>query len=155
MPSPEPSPRSTPAAHVSSPAGGPSDAWRHVSPDSASAAARLHEACMAAARHDWAGAGALHVSDTTIAALRGAVRDYVIWCKREYRLPPERVLVAVKSAMSACAPRIGHARSELVLRGFVFDWFLDAYFPEGRRRWSGRHAGSLSTSQWATLGEPR
>ncbi|HET7458756.1 MAG TPA: hypothetical protein VFJ74_14000 [Gemmatimonadaceae bacterium] len=140
---------------MSSPAGGPSDALLSFSPESTSAVARLHDACMAAARHDRAGAGALHVSDAAIATLRGAVRDYVIWCKREYRLPPERVLVAVKNAMSACAPRIGHARSELVLRDYVFDWFLDAYFPEGRRRWSGRHAGSLSTSQWATLGEPR
>lgn len=121
---------------------------------SAVAAAGLHEACMAAARHyERAAATASAIPDAAVVTLERAVRAYVDLCKRD-RLPPERALVCVKDVMRACAPAIRHTRSELLLREVVFTAFLAAYFPEGRRR-SDARGGMLSPAQWATLSEAR
>lgn len=121
---------------------------------SMAAAARLHEACVAAARY-YVGSGpvAAEVPDAALIALRRAVHEYVAFSKSE-GLAPERALVLVKDVVRSCAPHVGHARSELLLRAVVFDAFLSSYFPEGRRR-SGLGNAMLSPSQWATLGELR
>ena len=72
---------------------------------SAVAAAGLHEACMAAARHyERAAATASAIPDAAVVTLERAVRAYVDLCKRD-RLPPERALVCVKDVMSCSSAR--------------------------------------------------
>jgi hypothetical protein len=117
---------------------------------SAVATARLHEACLAAARHYARGPMAFDATNADVVALDRAVRAYVAICRSE-GLPPERALVRVKAVIRACAPRIGLARSELALREAVLVTFLSAYFPEGRTR-SRPVSGPFSPGQWSTLG---
>lgn len=125
---------------------------------SAVAAARLHEACLAAARHYARGPLVFDATSADVVALDRAVRAYVTLCRSE-GLPPEQALVRVKAVIRACVPQIGQARSELALREAVLVTFLDAYFPDGRMR--SRPAGAsaptsaltpLSSRQWSTLG---
>ena len=118
------------------------------------AAARLHEACIAAARlYERADATTFGIPDDAVITLQHAVRVFVGLCKRD-DLPPERTLACLKDVMSACAPVIGHMRSELLLREVVFRAFLAAYYPEGRGR-SVMRGGVLSQAQWATSSEAR
>jgi hypothetical protein len=123
-----------------------------LSAASAAALAQLHEVCVGAARHQWADAREGEVPETIVAALRRAVRAYVVLCKKD-RASPEQVLVRLKDALSTCAPKLGDARRELFVREVVFSAFLASYFPQAAR--PEERSGPLSLTQWATLSEAR
>ena len=94
----------------------------------------LEDACAALVRAQWATDAAPSIAhDPVWDGFRGAITLYVATCKAEH-LPPERILVELKTALHTCLRKNGRERDELVLRRALLSAFIVAYYDSDRAR---------------------
>ena len=94
----------------------------------------LDDACAALVRAQWAEDAATSMPhDPVWDRFRRAIALYVMTCKAEH-LPPERILVELKTALHSCLRKQGRERDELVLRRAILSAFIVAYYDSDRAR---------------------
>ncbi len=67
------------------------------------------------------------ISDPELERYRSAIRAFVARCKA-VQLPPERVIVELKTSLHASLREQGKEREELRLRQVLIATFIDAYY---------------------------
>ena len=88
----------------------------------------LDDACASLVRTQWAANAATSIPhDPVWDRFHRAITLYVLTCKAEH-LPPERILVALKTALHTCLRKHGRERDELVLRRAILSTFIVAYY---------------------------
>jgi hypothetical protein len=94
----------------------------------------LDDACAALVRAEWAADAAPSTAhDPVWDRFRSAITLYVATCKAE-RMPPERILVELKTALHSCLRKQGRERDELVLRRAILSAFIVAYYDSDQSR---------------------
>jgi hypothetical protein len=94
----------------------------------------LDDACAALVRAQSAADAATSIPhDPVWDRFRRAVTLFVLSCKAEH-LPPERILVQLKTALHTCLRKHGRERDELVLRRAILSAFIVAYYDSDQSR---------------------
>ena len=88
----------------------------------------LDDACAALVRAQWAADAAASIPhDPVWSRFRRAVTLFVLGCKADH-LPPERILVELKTVLPTSLRKQGREADELVLRRAILSAFIVAYY---------------------------